>query len=149
MLGISPFDNITISPVHILAALRKSLLKIRRRAVRDIFSEPSFSSTVNVVDCRVAILCIEPGSKSMVHDNNNSTQIFCQRQMRTQSLLWSLTLLNSCFTVLGSATERFDEHLILRTLQDGKVTSKFTFTTLLKGASPRDPKTLDASDECG
>ena len=69
--------------------------------------------------------------------------------MRAQRLLWPLTLLNLCLTVLGSATERFDEHLILRTLQDGRVASKFTFTTLLKGASPRDPKTLDASDECG
>ena len=64
-------------------------------------------------------------------------------------LLWSLTVLNLCFTVLGSATEQFDERLTLRTLQDGKVVFKFTFTTLLKGASPRDPKALDTSDECG
>ena len=55
VLDISSLDSITISPVHILAALRKSLLKIMRRAARDIFSEPSFTSTVNVVDCRVAI----------------------------------------------------------------------------------------------
>ena len=54
-VDISPFDNITISPVHTLAALRKSLLKISRRAARDIFSEPSFSSAVNVIDCRDAI----------------------------------------------------------------------------------------------
>ena len=53
MLDTSPFDNITKSPVHILAALRKSLLKIRHRAARDIFSGPLFSSTVNVLDCRV------------------------------------------------------------------------------------------------
>ena len=33
-------------------------------------------------------------------------------------------------------------------LQDGKVASKFTFTTLLEGASPRDPRTLDTGDEC-
>ena len=66
----------------------------------------------------------------------------------TQRLLWPLTLLNLCLVVLGSATERFDEHLTVRTLQDGKVASKFTFTTLLKGASPKDPKTLDSSDEC-
>ena len=64
-------------------------------------------------------------------------------------LLWPLTVLNLCFTVLASATEQFDERLTLRTLQDGKVASTFTFTTLLKGASPRDPKTLGASDECG
>ena len=64
-------------------------------------------------------------------------------------MLWPLIVLNLCFTVLGSATERFDERLTLRTLQDGRVASKFTFTTLLKGASPRDPKTLDTSDECG
>ena len=54
-IDISPFDNITISPVHTLAALRKSLLKISRRAARDIFSEPSFSSAVNVLDCNEAI----------------------------------------------------------------------------------------------
>ena len=53
-----------------------------------------------------------------------------------------------CLTVLGSATEQFDEHLTIRTLQDGKVASKFTFTTLLKAASPRDPETLHTSDEC-
>ena len=62
--------------------------------------------------------------------------------------LWPLTLLHLCLTVLGSPIELFDEHLTLRTLQDGKVASKFTFTTFLKGASPRDPKTLDTSDEC-
>ncbi|KAF8817359.1 Gpi16 subunit, GPI transamidase component [Phlegmacium glaucopus] len=65
----------------------------------------------------------------------------------TQRLLWPLTLLHLCLTVLSSPTEQFDEHLTIRTLQDGKVASKFTFTTLLKGASPRDPKTLDTSDE--
>ena len=58
------------------------------------------------------------------------------------------TLLTLSFTLLVSASERFDERLTLRTLQDGRVLSKFTFTILLKGASPRDPKTLDASDEC-
>ena len=63
-------------------------------------------------------------------------------------LLRPLTLLGLCFTVLGFGTERFDEHLTLRTLQDGKVASKFTFTTLLKGASPRNPRILDTSDEC-
>jgi hypothetical protein len=55
VLDISPFDKITTSPVHILAALRKSELKIRRRAARDIDSEPWFSSIVNVFDCKVAI----------------------------------------------------------------------------------------------
>jgi hypothetical protein len=55
VLDISPFDSITISPVHTLAALRKSLFKISRRAVRDVFSEPSFSSIVNVLDSRLAI----------------------------------------------------------------------------------------------
>lgn len=54
-LDISPFDKITISPVYNLAALRSSALKIRRRAARGILSESLFSSTVNVLDCRVAI----------------------------------------------------------------------------------------------
>lgn len=58
-------------------------------------------------------------------------------------LLWPLTLLT-----LGSATEQFDELLTIRTLQDGRVASKFTFTTLLKDALPRDPGTLHASDDC-
>ena len=48
---------------------------------------------------------------------------------------------------MGSSTERFDDRLTLGTLQDG--TSNFTFTTFLNGASPRDPRTLKTSDECG
>lgn len=48
---------------------------------------------------------------------------------------------------MGSSTERFDDRLTLGTLQDG--TSNFTFTTFLNVASPRDPRTLKTSDECG
>ncbi|KAF9524123.1 GPI transamidase component GPI16 [Crepidotus variabilis] len=52
-----------------------------------------------------------------------------------------------CSPIFALSAERFDETLSINTLQDGKVSSKFTFTTLLKGASPRNPKTLDEEDE--
>ncbi|KAF8340802.1 GPI transamidase component PIG-T [Amanita rubescens] len=47
----------------------------------------------------------------------------------------------------NSETEQFDEELVLKPLRDGKVAATFTFSTLLKGASPRDPSTLDLDDE--
>ncbi|KAJ3515829.1 hypothetical protein NLJ89_g1507 [Agrocybe chaxingu] len=62
-------------------------------------------------------------------------------------LIWPATLLHLCLAVLGSQSELFTEKLTINSLQDGKVASKFTFTALLKGASPRDPKTLDGEDE--
>jgi len=63
-------------------------------------------------------------------------------------LFWPTTLLHLCLLVLGSSKERFDENLTINTLQDGKVAAKFTFTTLLKGVSPRNPQSLDEEDEC-
>ncbi|KAF8148249.1 GPI transamidase component PIG-T [Crassisporium funariophilum] len=62
-------------------------------------------------------------------------------------VLWPLTLLNLCLTILGSYTERFDEKLTIKSLQDGKVASIFTFTTLLEGATPRNPRALGSDDE--
>jgi phosphatidylinositol glycan class T len=58
-------------------------------------------------------------------------------------------LLGFCLQVLAFPTnEYFNERLTINTLQDGKVASKFTFTTLLKGVSPRNPMTLHDEDEC-
>ncbi len=48
----------------------------------------------------------------------------------------------------NNEAEQFDEELVLKPLRDGKVAATFTFSTLLKGASPRDPSTLDLDDEC-
>ncbi|KAG6836173.1 hypothetical protein H0H93_010654 [Arthromyces matolae] len=56
----------------------------------------------------------------------------------TSSLAWS--------TLGGFQEEPFDEHLTLESLRDGKVFSKFSFTTLLKGVSPRDPRSLGNED---
>jgi GPI-anchor transamidase subunit T len=61
-----------------------------------------------------------------------------------------------CFTlgiwaVLGVATgpdELFQESLIIRPLRDGKVASQFSFTTLVKDATPRNPETLGLEDDC-
>ena len=43
--------------------------------------------------------------------------------------------------------EQFDEDLHLRPLRDGRLLSRFSFTTLLKGTAPRDPQQLSADDE--
>jgi phosphatidylinositol glycan class T len=48
----------------------------------------------------------------------------------------------------SSPTEQFDEELIVRPLRDGRVASRFSFTTLLKGAEPRDPQRLGSDDDC-
>jgi phosphatidylinositol glycan class T len=70
--------------------------------------------------------------------------------LNPRQLIWPATFLNLCLQVLAfTANESFDERLTINTLQDGKVASKFTFTTLLKGVSPRNPMTLDEEDECG
>ena len=45
-------------------------------------------------------------------------------------------------------SEEFKEELDLRPLRDGKVAARFSFSTLLRGATPRDPRTLGAEDEC-
>lgn len=44
--------------------------------------------------------------------------------------------------------EQFDEQLTIKSLRDGKVASKFSFTTILKGVSPRDPRSLGTDDVC-
>jgi phosphatidylinositol glycan class T len=44
--------------------------------------------------------------------------------------------------------EQFQEDLIIRPLRDGRVVSKFSFTTLLKGALPRNPENLGLEDDC-
>jgi len=61
--------------------------------------------------------------------------------------LLSLAMTSSGF-VGTSPVEEFEEELIIRPLRDGKVTSHFSFKTLLRGATPRDPATLGHNDEC-
>ncbi|EPS95576.1 Gpi16 subunit GPI transamidase component [Fomitopsis schrenkii] len=58
-------------------------------------------------------------------------------------------LLCLCLGIVASAalSEEFNEELDLRPLPDGKVAAWFSFSTLLKGATPRDTKTLGAEDE--
>lgn len=52
-------------------------------------------------------------------------------------------------TLLTTAipNERFDEDLLIRPLRDGRTLARFAFTTLLRGAAPRDPAMLDEEDE--
>ncbi|KAL4247935.1 GPI transamidase component PIG-T [Abortiporus biennis] len=59
-----------------------------------------------------------------------------------------LVLLAACLFVTSShaSQEEFHESLTLKPLQDGKVTSHFSFRTLLRGATPRNPETLDKED---
>lgn len=52
------------------------------------------------------------------------------------------------FLSCGLAQEFFDEKLVLKSLKDGKVASTLTFTTVLRNASPRDPKHLHEDDVC-
>ena len=45
------------------------------------------------------------------------------------------------------ADEAFEEDLLVKPLPDGKVLSKFTFKTLLKGATPRRPSRPGLDDD--
>ncbi|KAG6872379.1 hypothetical protein C0995_010193 [Termitomyces sp. Mi166 len=58
-------------------------------------------------------------------------------------LLGSSLLVSTLGTSQG---ERFYEQLTIKSLRDGKVASKFSFTTILKGVSPRDPRNLGTDD---
>ena len=42
--------------------------------------------------------------------------------------------------------EYFDESLVLRPLNDGRVATRFSFTSTLGGATPRTLETLDEED---
>lgn len=64
-------------------------------------------------------------------------------------LILTLILQSCCFTFSQSIySEEFSEELTVRSLRDGKVASRFSFKTLLKGATPRNPVTLVGDDEC-
>ncbi|KAI0330521.1 Gpi16 subunit GPI transamidase component [Cubamyces sp. BRFM 1775] len=61
---------------------------------------------------------------------------------------WRTCLLLALHLVAASAQgEVFEEDLTLRPLRDGKLEARFSFTTLLKGATPRDPRSLERDDE--
>ncbi|KAF9448798.1 Gpi16 subunit, GPI transamidase component [Macrolepiota fuliginosa MF-IS2] len=62
------------------------------------------------------------------------------------ALRWLLVFSSTCNLVYGLTTEIFDENLKINHLQDGRVSTTFTFETVLKGASPRDPRTLNTQD---
>jgi GPI-anchor transamidase subunit T len=51
-----------------------------------------------------------------------------------------------CQSHLALADERFDEDLHIRPLQDGRLYTRFSFTTLLKDAVPRSPVMLTVAD---
>ncbi|KAK1227433.1 Subunit of the glycosylphosphatidylinositol transamidase complex-like protein [Marasmius sp. AFHP31] len=58
-------------------------------------------------------------------------------------------ILLTCTSALGlnAATEEFNEDLSIRSLRDGKVASSFSFRTLLRHATPRDPRHLSSDDD--
>ncbi|KAI0775576.1 Gpi16 subunit GPI transamidase component [Trametes elegans] len=61
---------------------------------------------------------------------------------------WRAKFLLALHLVAVSAqSELFEEDLTLRPLRDGKLAARFSFTTLLKGATPREPQTLSRDDE--
>ncbi|KAJ7227057.1 Gpi16 subunit GPI transamidase component [Mycena pura] len=61
-------------------------------------------------------------------------------------LLWSLY-----FTLAGFShsfsSETFEEELTVQTLRDGKVATRFSFSTVLGGATPRNPHNLSIEDD--
>lgn len=52
-----------------------------------------------------------------------------------------------CQSRVVLAEEQFNEELHIRPLQDGRLYTHFSFRTLLEGAVPRSPATLNDDDE--
>ncbi|KAF7376513.1 GPI transamidase component GPI16 [Mycena sanguinolenta] len=65
--------------------------------------------------------------------------------MRKPRFLWALCLLPACLSHSFS-DETFTEELFIRELPDGKVASRFEFSTHLHGATPRNPQNLSVED---
>lgn len=59
-------------------------------------------------------------------------------------------ILSLCAPVFArfESSEQFDEELVLKPLHDGRLVTRFSFKTLLKGATPRNPATLREDDLC-
>ncbi|EPQ54884.1 Gpi16 subunit, GPI transamidase component [Gloeophyllum trabeum ATCC 11539] len=62
------------------------------------------------------------------------------------STLPATLLLYILGTVAATRPETFKEELTLRPLRDGKVISRFSFSTLLEGGVPRNPEKIDAGN---
>lgn len=63
------------------------------------------------------------------------------------ALRWFFLFLVGCSGVYGHE-EYFNENLKISSLQDGRVSTTFSFETILKGVPPRDPRLLNAPDSC-
>ena len=86
------------------------------------------------------------GSSQKGNVSQQVTRAMQRRGWKDQVLLIFAILVS---LVAGSGGhEQFDEELLVKPLRDGRVAATFSFTILLKGASPRDPNTLDSDDEC-
>ncbi|KAF9651603.1 Gpi16 subunit, GPI transamidase component [Thelephora ganbajun] len=47
----------------------------------------------------------------------------------------------------GVESEHFEEDLVIRPLKDGRIGTRFSFTTTLEDVSPRNPESLDGDDD--
>ncbi|KAF5374923.1 hypothetical protein D9758_000016 [Tetrapyrgos nigripes] len=65
------------------------------------------------------------------------------------SVNWASSFLHQICAAgpVSAAEEEFEEELVVKPFADGRVASTFTFKTLLKDASPRDPRTLALNED--
>jgi phosphatidylinositol glycan class T len=63
------------------------------------------------------------------------------------ALRWFFLFFLGCGSAYGHE-EYFNEKLKISSLQDGRVSTTFSFETVLKGVPPRDPRLLNAPDSC-
>ncbi|KAJ7493034.1 GPI transamidase component PIG-T [Mycena galericulata] len=59
--------------------------------------------------------------------------------------LWAVCL--EVLSVYGSTSEVFQEELTIRAHGDGKVSSRFSFSTLLQGATPQNPQNISSEQQ--
>jgi hypothetical protein len=50
-------------------------------------------------------------------------------------------------SIKSGLTETFDEELYIKSLPDGRVLTRFAFTTVLEGTAPRNPGLLGQDDK--
>jgi hypothetical protein len=96
---------------------------------------------------RVRLSAVSVLEYHLLLDGINATRIPFSSMMGWKRTLLLLPL-SLVLATSSTPTEQFDEELSIRPLRDGKVASRFSFTTVLKGVAPRDPATLGSNDEC-
>jgi hypothetical protein len=79
--------------------------------------------------------------------NRLVTSVLCLKNLMKLPLGWFL-FFSIIYGGYGQSSEFFSESLKITPFADGRVSTTFSFDTVLEGASPRDPRSLSSQDAC-